>query len=49
MRTTKTAYRPYEDMKVQYVAILWRQGATVKGTIEKISDVTSAGTETYTA
>ena len=49
MPTTKTAYRPYEDMKVQYVAFLWREGTIIKGTIEKTSDVTSAGTNTYTA
>lgn len=49
MHTTKTAYRPYENMRVQYVAILWREGSIVKGTVEKTSEVTSAGTTTYTA
>ena len=49
MRTTQTTYRPYEDMTVRYVAILWREGPVIKGTIEKTSDVTSAGEEIYTA
>lgn len=48
MYTTKTAFRPYEHMRVQYVAILWREGSIVKGTVEKTSEVTSAGTEIYT-
>ena len=49
MHTTATSYRPYEGMRVQYVAILWREGPILKGTIEKISETTAAGTETYTA
>ena len=46
--TTKTDYVPYQDMTVTYVAILWREGANVKGTIEKVSEVTQTGTTTYT-
>lgn len=49
MHTTDTSYRPYEGMRVQYVAILWREGSIIKGTIEKISETTSTGTHTYTA
>ena len=49
MHTTETSYGPYEGMRVLYVAILWREGPIIKGTIEKISETTSKGTETYTA
>ena len=47
MHTTKTAYRPFEGMVVKYVAILWREGTTVKGTIEKTFEATSTDTTTY--
>ena len=47
MHTTQTAYRPYEGMVVRYVAILWREGTTVKGTIEKTFEATSTDTATY--
>ena len=45
--TTKTNYRPYQGMVVEYVAIVWREGANIKGTIEKISEVTATDTTTY--
>ena len=49
MHTTKTSYAPFEDMTVQYEAILWREGAIIKGTIEKTAETTSVGSKTYTA
>ena len=47
MHTTKTDYRPYQDMIVKYVAILWREGANIKGTIEKVAEIIATDTTTY--
>ena len=38
MHTTQTAKVGYQDMVVRYVAILWREGLIVKGTMEKVYD-----------
>lgn len=46
-RTEKTAYRPYLDMKLTYVAILWREGHVVYGTVEKIHEDSSTGKIDY--
>ncbi len=36
--TTQTQKTDYQDMVIQYMAILLREGSTVKGTMEKISE-----------
>jgi len=33
--TLKTAYHPYEEMKLTYLVLLWREGDNVYGTAEK--------------
>ena len=49
MHTTKSSYERYKDMQEQYEAVLWREGSTIKGTIEKISETTTCdGKRTYT-
>ena len=46
--TTKTAYGPYQDMRVRYIALIWREGPVIKGTMEKVSEITtSRGTVPY--
>lgn len=48
MRTDKTAYRPYENMVLRYVAMLWRDGSRIRGTVEKIYENSSTGERYYT-
>ena len=48
MRTDKTVYAPYEGMVLQYTAMLWREGAKIKGTVEKIHENSSTGKRDYT-
>lgn len=43
MRTVTTAYNPYQDMILRYVAMLWREGHRVEGTVEKIYENSSTG------
>ena len=33
MQTESTSYRPYEGMTLSYVAVLWREGHVVHGTL----------------
>lgn len=47
IRTEKTAYKPYQDMKLRYVAMLWREGHVVHGTVEKIHEESSTGERDY--
>ena len=47
MRTVKTAYNPYQYMVLQYVAMLWREGSKIKGTIEKVYENSSTGERNY--
>ncbi len=47
IRTEKTAYKPYQDMKLTYVAMLWREGHVVHGTVEKIHEESSTGNKDY--
>ena len=35
MHTERTNYNPYQNMELRYVAILWREGPNIRGTIEK--------------
>lgn len=43
MRTTDSAYNPYNDMALRYVAILWCEGPRVEGTVEKIYEDSTSG------
>lgn len=47
MRTRNTAYNPYNDMILQYVAMLWLEGNRIKGTVEKIHENSSTGERDY--
>ena len=47
MRTSKTAYEPYEDMVLRYVATAWREGSVIKGTVEKVYENSSTGEREY--
>ena len=47
MRTSKTAYEPYEDMVLRYIAIAWREGPVIKGTVEKVYENSSTGEREY--
>lgn len=40
--TKNTAYKPYQGMTLWYVAMLWREGHVVHGTVEKIHEKSSA-------
>ncbi len=43
MKTTNTAYNPYRGMILRYIAILWREGNKIQGTVEKIYENSTAG------
>ena len=47
MQTENTSYRPYQDMIESYVAMLWREGHVVHGTVEKIHEKSSTGEREY--
>ena len=47
IRTENTAYRPFQDMKLTYVVMLWREGHVVHGTVEKIHEDSSTGERDY--
>ncbi len=47
MRTEVTAYRPYEGMVLRYVAMVWREGPTIKGTVEKIYEISTTGERAF--
>lgn len=47
MITKETGYEGYEDMKLRYVAIIWREGARIYGTVEKIYEDSSTGRRSY--
>ena len=48
-QTDKTSYRPYQHMVLSYVAMLWREGHVVHGTVEKLHEKSSAGEQEYVA
>lgn len=48
MLTVKTAYRPYNKMKLRYVAMLWREGNHIQGTVEKIYEASTTGIRQFT-
>lgn len=43
MRTLNTSYRPYENMVLRYMAMIWREGTRIEGTVEKIFENSSTG------
>lgn len=47
MRTISTAYKPYDGMVLRYIAMLWREGYRVKGTVEKIYEDSSTGRRSF--
>jgi len=46
-RTVETAYNPYADMVLRYVAMVWQEGAVIRGTVEKIYENSSTGEREY--
>ena len=47
MSTVHTSYKPYQDMILRYVAMLWCEGSRVEGTVEKIYEISSTGERAY--
>jgi len=47
MRTVNTAYSPYKRMTLGYVAMLWRVGNRIEGTVEKMYENSSSGERCY--
>lgn len=47
MRTINSAYNPYKGMVLRYVAMLWREGNRIEGTVEKIYENSSTGERNY--
>lgn len=47
IETIKTAYRPYDGMILGYVALLWREGTRIEGTVEKIYENSTTGEREY--
>lgn len=47
MRTVNTTYNPYQGMNLGYIAMLWREGNCIEGTIEKIYENSSTGERDY--
>jgi len=46
-QTTKTAYKPFEDMVLTYVGMIWQEGPVIRGTVEKIYEKSSTGERQY--
>ncbi len=47
LRTINTSYAPYTNMILRYIAMLWREGSHVEGTVEKIYENSSTGERSY--
>lgn len=47
MQTENTSYTPYQTMLLRYVAVLWREGPVVHGTIEKVHEKSTKGERDY--
>lgn len=47
MHTVNSAYNPYKGMILRYIAILWREGNRIEGTVEKIYENSSTGEREY--
>lgn len=46
-RYRKSSYKPYENMKLRFVVVLWREGDRVRGTAEKVHEDSSTGKRDY--
>ena len=42
-KTVETKYNPYKNMILGYVAVIWKEGNRVEGTIEKVYENSSTG------
>lgn len=47
MHTVNSAYNPYKGMVLRYVAMLWREGSRIEGTVEKVYENSSTGEREY--
>jgi hypothetical protein len=47
MVTVNTAYNPYKDMILRYVIVIWKEGSALKGSAEKIYEISSTGEREY--
>lgn len=47
MHTVSTTYKPYQGMILRYIAMIWREGNRVEGTVEKIYENSSTGQRSY--
>lgn len=47
VHTIDSTYNPYKGMKLRYIAMLWREGNRIEGTIEKIHEKSSTGERDY--
>ena len=47
MRFERSSYKPYEGMVLRYVAALWREGSSIKGSAEKVYEDSSTGVREY--
>lgn len=45
--TKETIYKPFENMKLRYVAVVWREGTQLHGTVEKIHENSFTGERDY--
>ena len=45
--TKKTAYNPYQNMELRYIAMLMCEGTKISGTVEKVYENSSAGKLSY--
>ncbi|WP_280570946.1 hypothetical protein [Chromohalobacter sp. 296-RDG] len=41
MTTVNSSYNPYKGMVLRYVAMLWREGSRIEGTVEKVYENSS--------
>ncbi|MCK2184101.1 hypothetical protein [Halomonas getboli] len=47
IHTVNSAYNPYKGMVLRYVAMLWREGNRIEGTVEKVYENSSTGEREY--
>jgi hypothetical protein len=47
MTTVNSAYNPYKGMVLRYIAVIWREGNKISGTVEKVYENSSTGEREY--
>lgn len=47
MKTVNSEYNPYKGMTLRYIAVIWREGNKISGTVEKIYENSSTGEREY--